>query len=210
PLIHVRLRSRSSLLQASACRWLRSRRFPPPPRLGARTPELRQFLPYRGGLGFPRRRPDLRRPARSRRSPWLPSHRPHRRPPFQRWRLHHNQLVPSPWRFPSTARLWFYFPQASRVYPAGLILYLPSSTPIPHRSTSRISFAARVPFALTTSGLLPRTFSPVSARGTQAFNTGVHRLAARSDTPHVRFALTERTALGTRRLLVSAEGTSRG
>src|SRR5699024_6585986 len=72
------------------------RRFPPQPRLGARTPERRQFLPYRGGLGFPRRRPDLRRPARSRRSPWLPSHRPHRRPPFQRWRLHHNQLVPSP------------------------------------------------------------------------------------------------------------------
>src|SRR5699024_5415601 len=31
-----------------------------------------------------------------------------------------------------------------------------------------------------------------------------------SYTPHVRFALTERTTLGTRRLLVSAEGTSRG
>src|SRR5699024_242420 len=87
---------------------------------------------------------------------------------------------------PSTARLLLNYLQASRVYPAGLILYRPSSTPIPHRSTSRIPFAARVPFALTTSGLLPRTFSPVSARDTQAFNPGMHRLAARSDTPHIR------------------------
>src|SRR5699024_1398959 len=111
------------------------------------------------------------RPARSRRSPWLSSYRPHHRPPFQRWRLHHNQLVPSPLpsRFPSTARLLLNYLQASRVYPAGLILYLPSSTPTPHRSTSRIPFAARVPFALI-----------------------------------------ERTALGTRRLLVTVKGTSRG
>src|SRR5699024_1459837 len=95
--------------------------------MGARTPERRQFLPYRGGPGLPRRRPDLRRPARSRRSPWLSSYRPHRRPPFQRRRLHHNQLVPSPLpsRFPSTARLLLNYLQASRVSPAGLILSLP-------------------------------------------------------------------------------------
>src|SRR5699024_9480889 len=153
PLIHVRLRSRSSLLQASACRWLRSRRFPPPPRLGARTPELRQFLPYRGGLGFPRRRPDLRRPARSRRSPWLPSHRPHRRPPFQRWRLYHHQLVPPlatflPLRgFGSTFRkprgfiprgLSFIFPPAPR-FPIAPPPASPSRRASPSRSQQAVS-----------------------------------------------------------------------
>src|SRR5699024_10030509 len=95
-----------------------------------------------------------------------------------------------------TARLLLNYLQASRVYPAGLILYLPSSTPIPHRSTSRIPFAARVPFALTTSGILHSTFSPLSARDTQALNNGVQRLAARPVTPHLRLMYTPRSPIG--------------